>query len=369
MSPLSRLLLKWYRQHGRTLPWRDHPDPYAVWVSEIMLQQTQVKTVIPYYKRWMKNFPTLRRLAEAPLSSVLKAWEGLGYYSRARNLHQAAKIVTNRRGGRLPGSAEELRRLPGIGRYTAGAIASIAFNQAEPVLDGNVKRVLARVFGSRTPVDTPSGEKQLWKTAENLVRSLPKKIPGFNPGDWNQALMELGALVCLPENPRCLVCPIEKSCRAHRLGKETEFPVKARRVKTQKLKTVAAVIWKNGRVLLEKQPLRARWGGLWVFPQWTHTNGKSETTFLAEKVKRELGITVDKFQPKMEIKHGFTKYRISLRTYEGKTRSFAKPPSGRRFAQDDERRSVTRQWVNPKNLFRLPCPSAHQKIAEAILHA
>ena len=310
-----------------------------------MLQQTQVNTVLSYYERWMKKFPTLARLARAPLSSVLKAWEGLGYYRRARNLHHAAKRVTKKFAGKFPETPEELLKLPGIGRYTAGAVASIAFGKAEPVLDGNVKRVLARIFALKEAVDTSPGEKKLWELAKKLV-------PKSNPGDFNQALMELGALVCLPENPKCPVCPVEKLCQAHRLGQEIRFPIKERREKQERLNTVAAVLWKKGRVLLQRQPLKNRWGGLWIFPQWIHRNGELAKSFLQKRIRMELKTTVEALKPRMEIEHGFTKYRVRLRVYEGNCgRSSASP------------RHV---WIEPKKLFRLPLPSPHQKIAEAI---
>ena len=318
-----------------------------------MLQQTQVNTVIPYYERWMKNFPNLMKLAHAPLSRVLKSWEGLGYYRRARNLHRTAKIVAGKFAGKFPETQEELQKLPGIGRYTAGAIASIAFNQPEPILDGNVKRVLSRVFALREPIDKPSGEKKLWEITQNLVKETER------PGDFNQALMELGALVCLPENPKCFVCPFEKSCKAHRSRKENQFPVKARREKTEKLKTVAIVLWKNGRVLLEKQPLKARWGGLWMFPQWIYRNGKTEKTFLEEEVRKDLGVRIQALEPRMELEHGFTKYRVHLRVYEGEA---APSPS----LSPLRGAGRVRGWVKPERLTALPLPRPHQRIAQEI---
>lgn len=319
-------------------------DPYAIWISEIMLQQTQVKTVIPYYERWMKKFPDVRKLAKAPLAEVLKHWEGLGYYRRARNLHRTAQIVWEKRGGKFPDASDELQKLPGIGRYTAGALASIAFNKPEPILDGNVKRVLARVLAFREPIDKTSGEKRLWETSRRLVQGTKE------PGDLNQALMELGALVCLPENPKCFVCPLKKVCKAHQIHQENEFPVKAERQKTEKLKTVAAVLWKRGRILLQKQPLEARWGGLWLFPQWTLRNGKREEEFVRKKIREELGVRIQKLKPRMEIEHGFTKYRVRLRVYEGEAFS------GRKNLQ----------WIAPQKVARLPLPRPHQKIFHGI---
>jgi A/G-specific adenine glycosylase len=342
---IQLLLLKWFGKNRRDLPWRKTKDPYRIWVSEIMLQQTQVKTVIPYYKRWMKTFPNLRSLAAAPLSRVLKGWEGLGYYSRARNLHRGAREVVKRFEGRVPDSRESLQKLPGIGRYTAGAIASIAFGKPEPVVDGNVKRVLSRVFALKEPIDTSRGEAKLWEIAKNLLRR-----NGGRYGDFNQALMELGALVCLPENPRCTACPLEKRCKSRRLGKEEGFPVKSRKEKVTELRTVAAVIWKKGRVLLKREPLNGRWGGLWTFPQWVSTNGAGEKKFLKERVGRDLKVSLRTLNPRAELKHGFTKYRVRLRVYEGEVLS-----SPRKLS-----------WVRPENLARLPLPRPHQKIADFV---
>ncbi len=207
MSTFTRRLLAWYRRNARTLPWRNHPDPYAIWVSEIMLQQTRVETVIPYFNRWMQRFPTIKTLAEASEQDVLNSWEGLGYYSRARNLHKAAEVVVEKFNGQLPRNLYALRQLPGIGRYTVGAITSMAFGMDEPTLDGNIRRVLARVFDISMPADSSSGEKALWDLA---AQQLPKR----KAGDYNQALMDLGATICLPKNPRCLICPSDGIMRS-----------------------------------------------------------------------------------------------------------------------------------------------------------
>lgn len=208
---LSRRLLAWYDREQRRLPWRGHPDAYAVWVSEIMLQQTRVETVIPYFERWMQRFPTIQSLAQASQQEVLGLWEGLGYYSRARNLHKAAQVVVEHFGGQLPQERAGLEKLPGIGAYTAGAIASIAFGRDEAALDGNIRRVLARVFAIRTPARSPAGEKELWDLAR---RCLP---PG-RAGDYNQALMDLGSALCTPRSPQCMLCPLLAICAGQKLG-------------------------------------------------------------------------------------------------------------------------------------------------------
>lgn len=419
-SRIPRSLLCWFDKNKRNLPWRRSRDPYKIWVSEIMLQQTQVDTVIPYYQRWMRRFPDLESLASASLPQVLKAWEGLGYYARARNLHKTARIIAKKQGGKFPDSAEELMKLPGIGRYTAGAIASIAFNQPEPVLDGNVKRVLSRVFALRIPIDTSRGEEKLWQISRNLVVDVEKRKRGLSPllgtvpfsfGDLNQALMELGALVCVPEGPRCNVCPLSRLCKAHSLGKELTFPRRLRREKIEPLKTAAAIIRRNGKVLLQKQPKEGRWGGLWMFPQWVIRNGKNERQLLKDNLRKEFGLEARHLIPRFTVKHGFTKYRIRLRVYEGKStlptsviasamfgksirhaeRSEASRKSGilrpsgpqndgveiphefiehstRNSVRQTTRRAITK-WVLPSQLARLPLPAPHQKIAKAVLES
>lgn len=324
-----------------------------------MLQQTQVNTVIPYYKRWMEKFPTLRKLAEARLLQVLRYWAGLGYYSRARNMHRAAKLIVKERGGKFPNSTKKLMQLPGIGRYTAGAIASIAFGKPEPILDGNVMRVLSRVFALRDPIDINAGKEKLWEISRDLVTG----GRSFDPGDLNQSLMELGALVCLPDNPKCSICCLKKICQAKRLSKESEFPIKSKNKKIERLRTVAAIIWKNGRVLLKRQLQKERWGGLWIFPQWIYANGENETEFLKDKLRRELGIRVNDLKPKTELIHGYTKYRVRLRVFDGKV-------LGRRDTvtapKEGGETPPLQVWIKPKNFSRLPLPSPHQKIARLI---
>ncbi|HZJ64044.1 MAG TPA: A/G-specific adenine glycosylase, partial [Kofleriaceae bacterium] len=225
----------------RDLPWRRTRDPYAIWVSEIMLQQTRVQTVIPYWERWMTRFPTVSALAGAPLDDVLAAWAGLGYYSRARNLHAGAQEVDARFGGALPMRAAELREVPGIGPYTAGAIASIAFGERAPLVDGNVARVLARVFAIEDDIKSSAGGKALWAAAGELMAALPEAAA---PGDLNQGLMELGATICAPTQPRCLVCPLARACAAARTGRQDELPVVAPRKKASELAVLElTVVW------------------------------------------------------------------------------------------------------------------------------
>src|SRR5437773_1381114 len=222
LKPIALKLLAWYDRQQRRLPWRGSRDPYRIWVSETMLQQTQVETVLPYYERFLARFPNVEALANAKLDDVLKAWEGLGYYARARNMHKGAQYVVEMNGGELPGDVDSLRKIPGIGRYTAGAIASIAFGQDEPALDGNIRRVIARVCAVREDVHAPAVQEQLWSYAREV-------LPHGQAGDFNQALMDLGATICVARRPRCLLCPISAECQAYHHGWQDEIPLKVAR--------------------------------------------------------------------------------------------------------------------------------------------
>ncbi len=264
---IARAVVDHYAGARRDLPWRRTRDPYAIWVSEIMLQQTRVATVIPYWERWMARFPTVASLAGAPLDDVLAAWAGLGYYSRARNLHAGARAIGERWGGALPRSAALLREVPGIGPYTAGAIASIAFGERAPLVDGNVARVLARVFAVEDEIKSTAGQKALWRRAGELMQALPE---GAAPGDLNQGLMELGASLCAPAAPRCLPCPLARLCEARRTGRQDALPVVAPRRPERELPILArTLVWieRGGRILLARRRAGGLFGGLWELPE------------------------------------------------------------------------------------------------------
>ncbi len=256
-------LVRWFRKNGRDLPWRLTRDPYAVLVSEIMLQQTQVATVIPYFERWMQKFPDTQTLARASETDVLHAWQGLGYYSRARNLHRAAQAIAGKYNAIFPRELDVIRELPGVGRYTAGAVATFAFDQATPVVDANIARVLARLLDLQTPVDSRAGGEALWKTAGELQPKREARI-------FNSALMELGALVCTPRAPKCGQCPVAKFCRA---TNPESLPRKKPRRKTVELLENCAFIFSRDKILLEQQT-NSRWRGLWKLPQLDAPNGE-----------------------------------------------------------------------------------------------
>jgi A/G-specific adenine glycosylase len=310
MPRLSTQLLKWYDKNKRILPWRGVADPYAVWVSEIMLQQTRVETVIPYYEKWLKSFPTVRALADASEREVLNAWEGLGYYSRARNFHKAAKIVVEKFDGQLPRDLDELQKLPGIGRYTVGALASIVFGMDEPALDGNLKRVYARLFDVSQPVDSTEGESILWKLAR-------ENLPKGKAAEFNQALMDLGALICLPKNPRCLICPVMKPCRARANGTQDIRPVKKPKRALPHYVHAAAVIVRRGRVLLAQRPSKGLLGGLWEFPNTRVDQDPARELGKAIKAAYSFGVRVKRrdVRPLAIVEHTYSHFKVTVHAY------------------------------------------------------
>jgi A/G-specific adenine glycosylase len=306
---LQNDLLAWYDQHAADLPWRENHDPYRVWLSEIMLQQTQVETVKPYFARFLGAYPTVEALAAAPLSDVLKLWEGLGYYSRARNLHQAAQVVVRDFGGKFPKTVEGLQQLQGIGRYTAGAIASIAYGEAAPVLDGNIIRVFARLIDLPDDVTQPAVKDRLWKLAEEW-------LPDERPGDYNQALMELGRTVCKPRNPLCKECPIQTHCLAFAHGTQTQRPVKKAKAATPHYDVTAGIIWNpDGQLLIAQRPLDGLLGGLWEFPGGKLEADETLPECLQRELREELAIEVEVGELFTVVQHAFTHFKITLHAF------------------------------------------------------
>jgi A/G-specific adenine glycosylase len=330
-------LLKWYAGNARDLPWRRTNDPYSVFISEIMLQQTQVKTVIPYYERWMRALPTVADFARARPGRVLKLWEGLGYYRRARHAQAAAQIILDKHAGRFPEKFDDVLALPGVGRYTAGAICSIAFGQPAPILDGNVIRVLSRLMGIAGDPRSKTVKTKLWRAAEALV------IAGGDPSRLNQGMMELGALICLPRSPQCPACPLRRDCFAFRQKRVEEFPMLARRTPATQRRFIALVVSDGGRLLVRRRPSGVVNGGLWEFPN----------VEVGVKVKN-LRPLVAPFElaarsPLLRVRHSITRYRILLEAYR------AKLPAGVASAPGAE-------WKTPAQLKRLPFTSAHRKV-------
>lgn len=307
-NSFSQTLLAWYHQNARRLPWRGINDPYATWVSEIMLQQTRVDTVIPYFQKWLTLFPTLTALAHSNEQAVLNAWEGLGYYSRARSLFKAAGIVVEQYGGQIPSTRAELETLPGLGRYTAAAIASIAFGQDEVVLDGNVKRVLSRVFNLDIAVNTPTGEKLLWQKAETL-------LPPGQAGDYNQALMDLGATLCTPHTPLCSNCPVAELCQARQLGLQEERPVMEDKKPIPHYTVVAAVMHHENKVLIARRPYKGLLGGLWEFPGGKVEAGESLNEALKREISEELGVGILVNEKLGIYKHAYTHFKVTLHAF------------------------------------------------------
>ena len=301
MNRFAPALLAWYDHVAAVLPWRGSGDAYRVWLSEIMLQQTQVETVKPYYARFLAAYPTL--------DDVLKLWEGLGYYSRARNLHRAAQTVAADYGGQFPATTDELQKLPGIGRYTAGAIASIAFGQRAPVLDGNVIRVFSRLLDLPDDVTQPATQAQLWRTAEDW-------LPHERVGDYNQALMDLGRLICKPRLPLCSACPIRDHCLAFQRGTQHERPVKKPKAETPHYDVTAGLIWnEQGELLITQRPLDGLLGGLWEFPGGKLEAGETLIECLKRELREELAIEVDVGDLYTRVRHGFTHFRITLHAF------------------------------------------------------
>lgn len=344
-------LLAWYAQHARVLPWRGNCNPYAIWVSEVMLQQTRVETVIPYFERWMRRFPTLAALAQASQQEVLAAWEGLGYYSRARNLHRAAQIVVQQLGGELPRDLQALSRLPGVGRYTAGAIASLAFGVDAPALDGNIRRVLARVFNLTEPARSPAGERRLWELAA-------QHLPAGRAGDYNQALMDLGATICTPRLPNCPACPVSRSCLARSLGVQHERPVSLPKPAIPHYVVTAAVICHEAQVLITQRPLDGLLGGLWEFPGGKLQPGEDLQTCLQREICEELGAGVTVQAALGVYRHAYTHFRVTLHAFHCSLSNGSQP---RPLQVKDLR------WVAPAELPSYPMGKIDRLIARDLL--
>jgi A/G-specific adenine glycosylase len=335
-------ILAWFQANQRDLPWRQTRDAYPIWISEIMLQQTQVSTVVPYFLRFLEAFPDVKSLASADEQEVLRLWEGLGYYRRARDLHRAARLIVERHGGQFPDDPEQARDLPGIGRYTLGAILSQAFGQHLPILEANSRRVLCRLFARGDDPRRGDGLARLWQTAEDL-------LPHDNPGDFNQALMELGALLCTATEPKCLLCPLKAECEARKAGLQETIPAPPTRPAVVEVRELALVVKRGPRVLLVKRPGQGRWANMWEFP-----HGPAEDV---GQLSRELtGMSIRPAEELMTLRHGVTHHRITMTCFVAPYRSGTFRSSF----------YVGSAWLLPAQLADYPVSTPQRKLATRI---
>lgn len=361
-----RSLSHWYTHAARDLPWRRTRDPYAIWISEIMLQQTTVAAVVPYYERFLSRFPTLQDLAAADEHDVLRLWEGLGYYSRARNLLRAARDICTRHAGLFPTTPDALAELPGIGRYTAGAIASFAFDKPAPIVEANTLRLYARLMGYREDPRSSSGQSALWDFAAKIV-------PRTAPGRFNQALMELGATLCTPASPACEQCPVKSCCQAFAQSLQAEIPVPPSRPEITDLTHAAVVVHARGRWLLRQYAAGERWAGLWDFPRFElpadavparqsrHADeipSRAIQKHLNSRVRELTGVEVESGRLFHQLRHSVTRYRIRLLCFDAKSR---KEETEAESTPNSNRSNV--RWVTPAELAEIPLPVTGRKIA------
>lgn len=343
-------LLKWYRKNHRSLPWRETRDPFFIWISEIMLQQTQVETVKPYYERFLSAFPNIHALATADEQQVLKLWEGLGYYSRARNLHASAKEIVFNRQGIFPNNFQDLQTLKGLGLYTSAAIASISFLESVPVVDGNVLRVVSRVFELTEDISKE-------KTKQKVFSLLSEFIPHKNPDEFNQAMMEVGAVICRPSNPKCNECPLVSVCLGFKNKTQLNFPVKKMASPKPHKEIAVGIIYKNGKILIAKRRNDQMLGGMWEFPGGKKEVGENLSETLIREIKEEVNIKVKNINLLCEVDHAFTHFTIRIYAY------FCEWASGtaKALSGSDIR------WISPDDFDLYPFPKANKIIIKRLM--
>jgi len=344
---IAAALLDWFSRHKRDLPWRETYSPYHVWISEIMLQQTQMERGVDYFKRWIARFPDLDSLATAQQDEVLKLWEGLGYYSRARNLHKAAQIVMDQHGGTLPTSTEALLTLPGIGPYTARAIASIAFQQDECVVDANVERVVSRLYDIEQPIKSRQTQEEVGKFAHRL-------LPKGRARDFNQALMEFGSLVCSPRNPACAGCCLAECCLARKNGVQEDRPVIVKAPSPIYISMATGVLIHDGRILTQKRLADDIWGNLWEFPGGVVETGETPGQAVVREYLEETGLIVNHPEPIASFKHSFTRYRVTLHAF--RVTLLSSPKELTLKAAQEHR------WAGWSEIMKLAFPAGHRKL-------
>lgn len=362
---LAKQLLAWFAEAARDLPWRKNKDLYRIWVSEIMLQQTQVVTVIDYFQRFLKRFPTVADLASAPESDVLKMWEGLGYYRRARQLHAAAKKIVSDHGGKFPRDFASVRALPGIGRYTAGAILSIGLGQRLPILEANTIRVFSRLTAYQGATETTAGQKYLWQVAEEL-------LPAEEVGAFNQALMELGSEICKPRSPHCETCPVSNLCPTFQHGWQEIIPAPKKKTAYEDLQQAAVVIWQQGKVLVRKCGSKERFAGLWDFPRFDQLSDSADqatqTDHIVAQVQSQTGQTLTSVMPIFTLRHGVTRFRITLEVFESQLTAKGKSKAASKIAvySEAELGQAEMLWIAPTDLAHIPLSVTGRHIAAKI---
>lgn len=337
----QRKLRAWYSGHHRNLPWRQTQDPYRIWISEIMLQQTTVQAVIPYYTRWMQLFPDMPALSKAPLQNVLRAWQGLGYYQRAKNLHQASKIIMTTHGGRMPQQYDDLKSLPGFGPYTTAAVLSIAFDMPYLAVDANIRRVLMRLLKFRRKA-TASIDKQ-------LLLSISPLLPQKRMGIFNQAMMELGSLICRSKNPLCLRCPLIDFCRAYKAGEQEIIPIREKR-RYKKIEAVIGIIENRGKFLIQKRPSTGLLADLWEFPGGKIEVGETAAAALKREIKEEISAEIREVRFLTRVRHSYTQFQVSLHAFSCALKT------------DPVLDKNRHRWVSLEGMRRFPFPSGSAKV-------
>lgn len=343
-------LLAWFKKYQRKMPWRGIDDPYRIWVSEVMLQQTQVKKVVAYYEKFIERFPDVRQLAAAPLQDVLKVWEGLGYYARARNLHKAAKVVVTEFDGEVPRDYDAFKKLPGVGDYSAAAVQSIAFNAPYAAVDGNIKRVLARLLLMDAPINDASSAKLFQQQADDL-------LDREDPGLFNQAMMELGATVCRPQSPTCLVCPVHQFCKAFHTARQDQFPHRIKKKKIPEHNMVSGVIYKGSDVLIVQRPLEGLLGGLWEFPNGQIGENESAEEACVRHIADVVNLSVTNLKSLTRVKHAFTHFKIVVDVFQCDYRSGEVILNG----------PIDAKWVKLAALQDYPLPRATHKFLDKLI--
>jgi len=345
LKDFSKILLKWYDQNKRDLPWRRTKDPYKIWISEIMLQQTTVNTVIAYYDKWIKIFPTIQDLAKTPIQTVLKQWQGLGYYNRARNLHKSALILVDEHNGIIPKDPKIIRSLPGFGPYSTGSVLSIAYDVPLTIIDANVRRVIMRILGLPGLADT----KQDLKINDYLLKVLPQK----RAGDFNQALMELGALICRSNKPLCSSCPINNYCVAYKEGKQEIIPETKKKIITD-IHAVIGIIKKGNKYFIQKRSSQGLLADLWEFPGGKIEKGETKTKALARELKEEIGVKLISSKHLFDVQHFYTQFRINLSVFDC-------------VLENDPIIDSSHRWVSFKDFTQYPMPSGSVKIINKLI--